>query len=96
MINGRPTAKLICDNIDIISVSLNETDSEKYDKITRNIYKGKAFDAMLQFTKECVKQGNEVRMTVVDVISQEEIERSKAICESLGAKFVLRSFERGR
>ena len=96
LINGRPTAKEICEVIDIISVSLNETDSDKYDKITRNIYPGKAFDAMLKFTKECVEQGNEVRMTVVDVISPEEIEKSRKICESLGARFIVRSFDRGR
>ena len=96
LINGRPTAAEICEVIDIISVSLNETDSEKYDKITRNIYPGKAFDAMLKFTKDCVAQGNEVRMTVVDVISPEEIEKSRKICESLGAKFIVRSFDRGR
>ncbi len=96
LINGKPTAKRICDNIDIISVSLNETDSDKYDKITRNIYPGKAFDAMLQFTKDCVKQGNEVRMTVVDVIPEEEIKKSRAICERIGAKFIVRSYARGR
>ena len=96
LINGRPTAKEICSVIDIISVSLNETDSEKYDRITRNIYPGKAFDAMLQFTKDCVAEGNEVHMTVVDVISKEEIEKSRKLCESLGATFILRSFERGR
>lgn len=96
LINGMPTAKLICKHIDIISISLNETDSEKYDKITRNIYPGKAFDAMLQFTRDCVAQGNEVRMTVVDVISEEEIAKSRAICEAIGAKFIVRSFARGR
>ena len=96
LINNRSTAKEICENIDIISVSLNETDSEKYDKITRNIYPGRAFDAMLRFTKDCVEQGNEVRMTVVDVISKEEIEKSRQICENIGAKFIVRSFERGR
>ncbi len=96
LINGRPTAQEICENVDIISVSLNETDSEKYDKITRNIFPGKAFDAMLQFTKECVEQGNKVRMTVVDVISEEDIEKSRKICESLGARFIIRSFARGR
>lgn len=96
LINSRPTAKEICAVIDIISVSLNETDSDKYDKITRNIYPGKAFDAMLKFTADCVKEGNEVRMTVVDVISKEEIEKSRKICEDLGAKFIVRSFERGR
>lgn len=96
LINGRPTAKDICAVIDIISVSLNETDSDKYDKITRNIYPGKAFDAMLRFTAACVQEGNEVRMTVVDVISGEEIEKARKICEGLGAAFVVRSFDRGR
>ncbi len=96
LINNRPTAKEICSVIDIISVSLNETDSEKYDKITRNIFPGKAFDAMLKFTRECVEHGNEVHMTVVDVISKEEIEKSRKICEEIGAEFIVRSFERGR
>lgn len=96
LINEKPTAKEICDNIDVISVSLNNPNSEEYDKITRNIYKGFAFDAMLKFTRECVECGNEVHMTVVDVISKENIEKSRKICEDLGAIFVLRSFERGR
>lgn len=96
LINSKPTAKEICENIDIISVSLNNPDSEEYDKITRNVYKGKAFDAMIEFTKECVACGNEVHMTVVDVISKENIEKSKQLCESLGAKFICRSFARGR
>ena len=96
LINSKPTAKEICENIDIISVSLNNPDSEEYDKITRNIYKGRAFDAMIKFTKECVSYGNEVHMTVVDVISRENIEKSKQLCESLGAKFICRSFAKGR
>lgn len=96
LINERPTAKEICKVIDVISVSLNNPDSEQYDKITRNIFKGRAFDAMIKFTKECVDCGNEVHMTVVDVISKENIEKSRKICEDLGATFVLRSFERGR
>lgn len=96
LINEKPTAKEICENIDVISVSLNEPDSVQYDKITRNIFPGKAFDAMLKFTKECVKQGNEVRMTVVDVIGEENIEKSRKICEEIGAKFICRSYARGR
>jgi len=96
LINGRPTAKEICSSIDVISVSLNDPDSASYDKITRNIYPGKAFDAMLKFTKECVACGNDVRMTVVDVIGEENIEKSRKICEELGARFIVRSFARGR
>ena len=96
LINERPTAKEICENIDIISVSLNDPDSESYDKITRNIFPGKAFDAMLKFTRECVECGNDVRMTVVDVIGEENIEKSRKICEQIGARFIVRSFARGR
>lgn len=96
LINEKPTAKEICSVFDIISVSLNDPSSEKYDKITRNIYPGKAFNAMLDFTRECVKYCNDVRMTVVDVISDEDIEKSRQICENVGARFIVRSFEKGR
>ncbi len=96
LINGKPTAELICRHFDSVSVSLNEPDSEKYDKITRNPYNGKAFDAMLQFTKDCVAYCDDVSMTVVDVISPEDIEKSRKVCESTGAKFRVRSYEKGR
>jgi len=96
LINGKATAKELSENFDCISVSLNEPTSEQYDKITRNIYKGKAFDAMLEFTRECVKYCKKVRMTVVDVISPEDIEKSRLVCESTGAEFKVRSFARGR
>ena len=92
LINGKPTAQLICGNIDAVSVSLNEFTSEKYDKITRNIFPGKAFDAMLRFTEDCVKYCDDVRMTVVDVISQVGIEFARKICESTGARFSVRKF----
>lgn len=90
--NGYSTAEEICSVFDSISISLNEPDAEKYDKITRNPYAGRAFDAMLSFTKDCVKYCDDVRMTVVDVISPEDIEKSRLICESTGAKFRVRSY----
>lgn len=96
LINGRATAKELSVVFDTISVSLNEPTSEKYDKITRNIYPGKAFDAMLAFTRECVKYCKDVRMTVVDVISEEEIEQARLVCESTGARYKVRSFAKGR
>lgn len=96
LINEKPTAKELCSVLDSISVSLNDTTSEKYDKITRNIYPGIAFDAMLDFTRECVEYCDDVRMTVVDVIPKEDIEASRKICESCGAKFRVRSFAKGQ
>lgn len=96
LINERSTAKELSEAFDVISVSLNDSTSEKYDKITRNIYPEKAFPALIKFTKDCVSFGADVRMTVVDVISEEDIEASRKLCEECGAVFRLRSFENGR
>ncbi len=90
LINKTSTAEEICKDIDSISISLNATNSQKYDEITRNIFKGKAFDAMLKFTATCVKYCDDVKMTVVDVIGTEEIEKARQICENTGAKFRVR------
>lgn len=92
LINGKETAKEICSVLDAISISLNEPTSQRYDKITRNIYSGKAFDAMLKFTKDCVKYCDDVTMTVVDVISEEDIKEAEKICNSCGAKFRVRKY----
>lgn len=96
LINKRETAKELSEVFDCISVSLNEPTSQQYDKITRNIYEGRAFDAMLKFTSDCVKYCKDVVMTVVDVISKEDIEKSRQVCESTGARFRVRSFAKGR
>lgn len=95
LINKHDTAREICENIDAVSISLNATNSKKYDEITRNIFKGKAFDAMLKFTADCVKYGRDVTMTVVDVIGEEEIEKSREICQKTGAKFRVRELIKG-
>lgn len=96
LINSRPTAKEIGEAFDTVSISLNEPDSDKYDEITRNIYPKKAYPALLEFTRECAKYCKNVRMSVVDVIGEENIKKSELIAKSLGAEFICRSFEKGR
>ena len=75
-----------------MSVSLNAPDKEKYLKITRSKFGIDSFDAMLDFTKKCVDYGIDVRMTVVDILTKEEIERCAEIAESVGASFDARAF----
>lgn len=93
LINGRETAKEICALFDSVSISLNDVSSEEYDKITRNIYPGKAYEAMLKFAKDCVNEGINVRLSVVDVIGEEKIKKAKKIAESLGADFLCRKYD---
>jgi len=93
LINERETAKEICKIFDSVSISLNDVSSEEYDKITRNIYPGKAYEAMLKFAKDCVNEGINVRLSVVDVIGEEKIKKAKEIAESIGADFLCRKYD---
>ena len=81
--------------IDTVSVSLNATNKEDYFKLVRPKFGIDSYDAMLSFTKECTKYVPNVIMTVVDeVTSKEEQEKSREICESIGAKLRVRPYEK--
>jgi TatD family-associated radical SAM protein len=93
LINEKETAKEICAHFDSVSISLNDVSSEGYDKITRNIYPGKGYEAMLKFAKDCVNEGVETRLSVVDVIGEEKIKKAKEIADSIGADFLCRKYD---
>ena len=67
--------------IDEVSISLNASDAEKYEKIVHPAFGLKSFDAMIKFTKDAQKYIPDVKMSVVDTIGQEEIEKCKKLCE---------------
>lgn len=93
LVNGRPTAEILCNFMDIISISLNAGTKDEYMKVTRPKYPD-AFEAMQKFTADCVNQKSaEVVMSVVDVIPPEQIQASREIAEKLGAKLRVREFE---
>ena len=80
--------------IDAVSVSLNATNAQDYQALVRSKFGIESFDAMLAFTKDCTAYVPQVVMTVVDqVTSPEEQEKSRQICESLGAVLRIRPFE---
>ena len=80
--------------IDTVSVSLNATNKEDYLEISRPKFGIQSYEAMLEFTKDCVEYVPNVVMTVVDVVtSKEQQEQSRQICQSLGATLRVRPFE---
>ena len=94
LIHGKPTAEKLEGLIDAVSVSLNATNKEDYLAIVRPKFGIESFDAMLKFTKDCTKFVPNVMMTVVDVVtSKEEQEKSRAICEAIGATLRVRPYE---
>ena len=79
-------------HVDVVSISLNAPDAQEYYKVTRPKFGIESFDAMLQFAKDCKEQGIETRFTVVDVIGEEAIARSKALAEQVGIPLRVREY----
>ena len=94
LIYGEPTAHKLKGLIDSVSVSLNATNAEDYNKIVRPKFGIESYDAMLKFTQDCTRYVPKVMMTVVDVVTTpEEQELSRKICELVGATLRIRPYE---
>ncbi len=78
--------------IDAVSISLNASDAEKYEKIVHPSFGLRSFDAMIKFTKDAQKYIPSVKMTVVDTIGEEEIEKCKKLCEENNIELRVRTY----
>lgn len=91
LINGRDIVPELKEAVDIVSISLNAPDRAGYDAVSRSVYGEKAFDELCDFAEACKGAGLKVIFTVVDVISDEQMEKSKALAEKLGIGFRVRA-----
>lgn len=69
--------------IDSVSISLNAPDAVRYNEVTRPSFGEKSFDVMLRFAEEMKDICSSVAFTVVDIISEEEIERCRAVADKM-------------
>jgi len=92
LINKKTTSKLICSVCDVISISLNAPDKDEYMAVTRPKFDN-AFEALIDFTKQCVAENANVRMTVVDVIGDEALKKAEFLCDSIGVPLWVRKLE---
>lgn len=77
---------------DMVSISLNTDTAEKYQKLCRPSIPG-SFEAMLDFAKEIQNYVPQVVMSVVDVLTEEEIEACRKLCEEeVGATYRVRKY----
>ena len=94
LIHGESVAHKLKGLIDTVSISLNATDAEEYNRVVRPKFGLPSYEAMLKFAADCVAVVPRVVMTVVDVVtSPEEQERCREICESIGATLRVRPYE---
>lgn len=92
LINGKPTAHLLEGVVDSISLSLNAPDTESYQRVTRSKFGADAYPALLKFAEDCKKYIPSVKFTVVDVISEDEINECRKISEEMGIPLRVRKW----
>ncbi len=85
-------AKRLRGLVDTVSISLNAPNAEEYDKYCRSIYGEKAYEYVLEFAKECIDEGIDTVLSVVDIIGEEEVEESRRQAQKTGARFRVRKY----
>ena len=92
LVNGRDISSELAKNIDEISISLNSPDAQEWLKIVRPKaqYAAQGYQAMLAFVRACAPKVN----TVVSIVDKQniDIEKTKKLAQSLGAKLRVREF----
>lgn len=93
LINKKSVAPLLAGKIDALSISLNSSNPEIYEKTVRPVFKEKAFPAMLAFAQDAKKYVSKVILTTVaTTITKEDEEECARICERLGVTYRIRRF----
>ena len=77
--------------IDSISISLNAPDAESYQKVSRPQFEN-AYPALLEFAKECNKVIPKTQLSIVDVLSKEDIQRCQEVADSCGIHLRVRKY----
>ena len=81
---------LLANWVDGISISLNAKDSATYQAICQSDYGEKSFTALLDFARKCKQYIPTVVLTVVDVMSVEDIQTCREIAKEVGVDFRVR------
>ncbi|MGE5553889.1 MAG: TatD family nuclease-associated radical SAM protein [Betaproteobacteria bacterium] len=92
LVYGRNVLPELAGLIDAISISLNASTAEEYDRLCRPALEG-AFAAVLEFAREAVKFVPEVTLTAVDLPGV-DLGACRQVAEGLGARFRVRRFIR--
>ncbi len=92
--HGRDVAGELAAVVDEISISLNEADAQKYNEVTKCGYGEAGYGYMLDFARRCVEEGIKTTLSVVDVISEEDVAACRKTAEGIGARFRVRNYSK--
>ena len=93
LINGKNTAINFKNLVDTLSISLNASNKEEYDKICHSEFGINAFDAVINFTKNSLKYIPNVYLSIVYTgDNKSEIEKCRNLCKKIGATLKIRDY----
>lgn len=93
LIHGKDITDVIAASCDIVNVSLNECNAEKYQAVCKSKFGAKAFDALLEFAQLCRQRGAKVVFSVVDSIGEKDVQACRELAASLGIALRVRRKE---
>lgn len=80
--------------VDVVSISLNTPDADRYHELVQPVFGDQSFNAMLDFAEKCTRHVPKVMMTTVDTtITKEEEAECQKICDRIGAVYRIRPWE---
>jgi len=92
LIFQRDITPLLADCVDTISISMNASNKASYQDFCQSVYGDAAFDALIDFAEKCKEYVPHVVLTVVDVISPQDITKCRAIANEIGVNFRVRHY----
>ena len=84
---------LLKTHIDVVSISLNESNAVDYLALCKPHMGLSAFDHIITFATRCVAHNIPTVLSVVDVIAAHKIEECKTIAQQIGAELRVRKVE---
>lgn len=89
---GENIAKKLVGLVDTVSISLNASNAQEYQKYCRSVYGEEAYMHMLRFAQSCVSVGIDTVLSVVDVIGEQAVEACRLIAIQIGTRFRVRKY----
>ena len=89
--NGRDITSELIGAIDVVSISLNQSDEVKYQQICHSIYKEEGFAILLDFAKACVEKGLKTYLSIV-AVDGVDVEKCREVAKITGAVLKVREY----